>query len=95
MLGQVELELIQILEGDSVHLEFLRDLEIYSQLAAPPDKSAGSRRAASKAEGAFVDRCALLLDPSMFENARRAALRFQGEVERATDKILTAILRRR
>jgi len=75
--------------------EFLRDLEIYSQLAAPPDKSAGSRRAASKAEGAFVDRCALLLDPSMFENARRAALRFQGEVERATDKILTAILRRR
>jgi methylmalonyl-CoA/ethylmalonyl-CoA epimerase len=25
MLGQVELELIQILEGDSVHLEFLRE----------------------------------------------------------------------
>ena len=77
--------------------EFLRDLEIYSQLAAPPAKAAGSRRPSSQTqtEGAFVDRCALLLDPSMFEQARRAARRFQGDVERATDKILTSILRRR
>ena len=75
--------------------EFLRDLEIYSELAAPPSKAARSRRSTGQAEGAFVDRCALLLDPSMFENARRAALRFQSEVECQTDKTLTAILRRR
>ena len=74
--------------------EFLRDLEIYSQLAAP-DKAAGSRRPTSQAEGAFVDRCALLLDPSMFAKARQAALRFQSEIERHTDKTLSGILRRR
>ena len=75
--------------------EFLRDLEIYAQLAEPHNQAARSRRAPSHAEGAFVDRCALLLDPSMFENARRAAIRFQGEVELATDKILASIVRRR
>ena len=75
--------------------EFLRDLEIYSQLASPQAKAVRPRPASSQTEGAFVDRCALLLDPSMFEEARSAALRFRGEIERLTDKTLTSILRRR
>jgi len=73
--------------------EFLRDLEIYAQLAGQ-EKDSVLRRSAGT-EGAFVDRCALLLDPSMFECARRAALRFQGDVERLADKTLSSILRRR
>jgi len=73
--------------------EFLHDLEVYSQLA-PLEKTPAPRRIA-RVEGAFVDRCALLLDPSMFESARRAARRFQGEVEHLTDKTLASILRRR
>jgi len=74
--------------------EFLRDLEIYSQLA-PVEKTPSPGRAAVRTDGAFVDRCALLLDPSMFESARRAAHRFQGEVERLADKTISGILRRR
>jgi len=74
--------------------EFLRDLEVYSQLA-PLEKTPVSHRSTARTDGAFVDRCALLLDPSMFESARRAAHRFQGEVERLADKTLSGILRRR
>ena len=36
----------------------------------------------------FCDRCALLLDPSMMEEARRAAAHFEGEVIRAAARIL-------
>ncbi len=73
--------------------EFLHDLEIYSQLV-PREKTQAPRRTGGT-EGAFVDRCALLLDPSMFENARHAARRFQGEVERLADRTFAGILRRR
>jgi hypothetical protein len=40
----------------------------------------------------FPDRCALLLDPSMMEKARRAADRFHGELIRAAGKLLARTL---
>jgi hypothetical protein len=39
-----------------------------------------------RAEGPFVDRCALLLDPSMFEQARRAAGKFLGQLDALAEK---------
>jgi hypothetical protein len=58
---------------------FDRDLEMYRDWRL----RGGSRAAASSAvESPFADRCALLLDPSMMEQARRAASAFESELLR-------------
>ncbi len=57
--------------------EFRRDLDFYAH--AP--------------SSAFADRCALLLDPSMLEQARRAAVQFQVEVENTAGRLLRSVLR--
>ena len=44
-------------------------------------------------ESPFVARVALLLDPSMLEQARRAARKFHGEIERLARKLLSQTLR--
>lgn len=75
--------------------EFHRDLNLFAQLAPRPRKSRRRRKLSDPPAGPFVDRCALLLDPSMLEKARRAAGRFQFELERLTEKTMNAILRRR
>ena len=75
--------------------EFRRDLEIYSQLAARTARLGGPRRPGDPPEGPFVDRCALLLDPSMLDAARRSASRFQAELEELADEVLKSALRAR
>ncbi len=75
--------------------EFRRDAELYAQLTARTAKVKRQRKAADPVEGPFVDRCALLLDPSMLEEARRAAGEFFRELERAADETLRRVLRRR
>jgi hypothetical protein len=72
--------------------EFWRDLELYEMLTAR-EPSRASRRAA--ASGPFVDRVALLLDPSLMEQARRAAGKFQMEINAAADRVLRKIFSRR
>jgi hypothetical protein len=60
---------------------FWSDLDVYAQIAS---RQAAPMRAGSASRGAvgpFVDRCALLLDPSMFEQARRAAGKFLSELD--------------
>ncbi len=59
--------------------EFRRDLDFYAHAPA----------------SAFADRCALLLDPSMLEQARHAAIRFQVEIENTAVKLLRGVLRLR
>jgi len=44
-------------------------------------------------EPPFVGRVALLLDPSMLEQARRASRKFHGDVERLAQKLLRQTLR--
>jgi hypothetical protein len=72
--------------------EFWRDLELYEMLAAR-EPSRPSRR--TGASGPFVDRVALLLDPSLMEQARRAAGKFQLEINAAADRVLRKVFSRR
>jgi hypothetical protein len=75
--------------------EFRHDLDLYAQLSARTQKVKRRRSPADPAEGPFVDRCALLLDPSMLDKARSAAGKFLVEIEQATEKIFHSVLRRR
>jgi len=68
--------------------EFWRDLELYEQLAAREPRRPALRASRIAASGPFVDRVAMLLDPSLMEQARRAAGGFQAELNAAADRIL-------
>jgi len=72
--------------------EFWRDLELYEMLAAREPSRPAGRAAAS---GPFVDRVALLLDPSLMEQARRAAGKFPLEINAAADRVLRKVFSRR
>jgi len=58
---------------------FQRDLEMYRRWGQRPASAASAEHAG---ESPFRDRCALLLDPAMMEQARRAAAEFEKEVLR-------------
>jgi len=74
--------------------EFWRDLDIYRMLnTRAATRHAG--RAAGAASGPFVDRVALLLDASLMEQARRAAGKFQLEINAAADRVLRKVFSRR
>jgi hypothetical protein len=72
--------------------EFWRDLELYEMLSSREPSRAARRAAAS---GPFVDRVALLLDPSLMEQARRAAGKFQLEIDAAAERVLRKVFSRR
>jgi hypothetical protein len=71
---------------------FWHDLELYEALSAHEPRRQARRPIAS---GPFVDRTALLLDPSLMEQARRAAGKFQVELDAAADRVLRATFSRR
>ena len=71
---------------------FWHDLELYESLSASEPKRQARRAIAS---GPFVDRTALLLDPSLMEQARRAAGKFQLELDAAADRVLRVAFSRR
>ena len=71
---------------------FWHDLELYEALSAHEPRRQARRAVAS---GPFVDRTALLLDPSLMEQARRAAGKFQVELDAAADRVLRATFSRR
>ena len=73
---------------------FWRDLDVYEKLAARA--SSGAKRAAeSAAYGPFAERVAILLDPSLMEEARRASAKFQLELNAASDSVLKKVFSRR
>lgn len=74
--------------------EFWRDLELYEKLSGKELRRASSR-AGTYASGPFVDRTALLLDPSLMEQARRAAAKFHVELNSAADRVLRKVFSRR
>ena len=71
---------------------FWHDLELYEALSANEPRRQARGAIAS---GPFVDRTALLLDPSLMEQARRAAGKFQAELDAAADRVLRATFSRR
>ena len=77
--------------------QFRRDLALYSDFDAGQTAIAKKRKrgSAPREEPPFVGRVALLLDPSMLDQARRASRKFYGEVERLAQKLLRQTLRPR
>ena len=67
---------------------FWRDLELYEKLSEKRPARVSKRKSAVMAYGPFADRVAMLLDPSLMEQARRAAAKFQVELNAAADRIL-------
>jgi len=76
--------------GDA--MEFRGDLEIYRHLTAVAAARAASSRSRIVPAGPFVDRCAILLDPSMIENASRAAGKLLLQVETQSDKLFQVVV---
>jgi hypothetical protein len=74
--------------------QFRRDLKLYSDSEAGHAAPAKTRKQGSSREDEppFVGRVALLLDPSMLEQARRASRKFHGEVARLAQKLLRQTL---
>jgi hypothetical protein len=75
--------------------EFWRDLELYEKLGELENRRQPKRQTRPIAAGPFVDRVAFLLDPSLMEQARRAASKFQRELDGASDRVLRKVLTRR
>jgi hypothetical protein len=75
--------------------DFWRDLEVYEKLAGHEPTRARSRAARAVATGPFVDRVALLLDPSLMDQARRAAGKFHLELDAAAGRVLGKVFSRR
>jgi hypothetical protein len=74
--------------------EFWRDLELYEKLQRGEQRRS-ARSIRSTASGPFVDRVAFLLDASLIDQARRAASKFQEELEDAADRVLRKVLSQR
>jgi hypothetical protein len=74
--------------------QFVQDLELYSQPAGKKATPAKGRKQENKREedSPFVGRVALLLDPSMLDQARGAARKFHGDVTRLARKIVAQTL---
>lgn len=75
--------------------EFRDDLELYARMAARLPKSLTRRKPGYPTEGPFVDRCALLLDPSLLDKARESAGQFQAELEHTVEEILQATFKKK
>jgi hypothetical protein len=76
--------------GDA--MEFRGDLEIYRHLTALAASRSSQTRSRVVPAGPFVDRCAILLDPSMIENASRAAGKLLLQLEAQAEKLFTEVL---
>ena len=75
--------------------QFRRDLKLYSNFDQSQAAPVRARKRGNTREEdlPFIGRVALLLDPSMLEQARRASRKFHGEVARLAQKLLKQTLR--
>jgi hypothetical protein len=69
--------------------EFARDYDLYEAAGAHGKIRPSAAKVA--ASGPFVDRCGLLVDPSMLEQARRAAGNFEAQLRAATLQTLKRV----
>jgi len=76
--------------GDS--LDFQADLHLYEDLMACRPNSRRGHKAFEAADHPFVDRCAILLDPSFLEQARVAASRVLAELQGAASVAAAKLL---
>ncbi len=74
--------------------EFFHDREVYRKLSVS-EPLTKQKKSAAVVAGPFVDRCALLLDPSLLDSARRAAAKFRAQLRATTAGILKKVFVRR
>jgi hypothetical protein len=79
-------------EAQAEALAFRRDLTMYARWAQRPVVSHAIDPKGG--ESPFSDRCAILLDPAMMEQARRAAVGFEIEITRLANRIFKQLGRR-
>jgi hypothetical protein len=74
--------------------QFRRDLALYAEFKARQEKKTNTRKKEKgpEEEAPFVARVALLLDPSLLDEARRAARKFHGNVGQLGRKLLRRTL---
>jgi len=74
---------------------FRRDLALYSEFGArrSAQQLSSKRGKIPQEDSPFVGRVALLLDPSMLEQARRASRKFHVQAERLAQKLLKQTLK--
>ena len=75
--------------------EFRRDLRLYRRLNIGKKPVRISRQLSARVEGPFVDRCGVLLDPSMLDKSRLAAAGFQNQLHITTQVLLKKLFSRR
>ncbi|MGA9885344.1 MAG: hypothetical protein WBQ34_16635 [Candidatus Acidiferrales bacterium] len=75
--------------------EFWRDLELYERLTPQEAQRTGAASRRFSVSGPFVDRVGLLLDPSLMEQARREACKFELDLNAAADRVLRVVFSRR
>ncbi len=75
--------------------EFWRDIGIYESLRPQEVRPPRAANRRLNIAGPFVDRVGLLLDPSLMEQARREAAKFELELNAAADRVLRTIFSRR
>jgi hypothetical protein len=71
---------------------FCHDLLLYQRLGSTDARPTKTRKLAAPIAGPFVDRVGLMLDPAMLDKARRAAAKFQFQLDAAADRALRAVL---
>lgn len=81
--------------GDEEFAAFSRDLDLYRKLYGTFPEALRSRAAGSTPKGPFVDRCGIVLDPSMLDLARRAAASFEAELIAAVSSRMKKVFSRR
>jgi hypothetical protein len=74
--------------------EFWRDLELYEKLQHS-ESCRSARNFERPRTGPFIDRVAFILDPSLMDQARRAASKFETELAAAANRVLRRVLTRR
>lgn len=74
---------------------FCRDLELFRKLYAEAPRISKRSRVLAAPKGPFVDRCGLLLDAPMLDQARHAAARFEGELVATASAVMKRVFSRR
>jgi hypothetical protein len=74
--------------------DFWRDLELYEKLR-PGEHRRSPQNSRAPASSPFADRVAFVLDPSLIDQARRDANKFQAELDAAADRVLRKVLSHR
>lgn len=73
---------------------FCEDLEVYKRLSECPRMELGVPLRGGSASSPFVDRCAILLDPSLIDQARRAARKFESKLHSSAISVLNRVFSR-